>query len=81
MVTHKKFEIPKTFLSPEEAGDFWDTHSLADYESQTKTVEIDFQINKRTRCITVPDTIYRKLAHRANIKHQTVPQMLFDFVK
>jgi len=44
MVAHKKDPIPESFSSPESAGDFWDTHSLADYENKTKKVEIDFQI-------------------------------------
>jgi len=81
MLAHKKDKIPDSFQSMEEAGNFWDTHSLADYEKQTRTVEIDFQISQRTRYIAVPEKIYRKLALRANVKHKTVRQMLFDFAK
>ena len=43
MLKYKKDLIPESFILPEEAGNFWDTHSLADYEKQTKTVEIDFR--------------------------------------
>jgi hypothetical protein len=81
MVARKKDKLPENFQSLAEAGDFWDTHSLSDYENQTKTVEMDFQINQRTRYITVPEKVYLKLAQRANGKHQTVRQMPFDFAK
>lgn len=64
MAARRKDRIPAAFGSAEEAGDFWDTHSLADYENDTKTVEVDFEITKRTRQITVPETVYRKLARR-----------------
>lgn len=33
--------IPESFNSIEEAGEFWDTHSLADYWDQTREVEIE----------------------------------------
>jgi hypothetical protein len=81
MVARKKDEIPETFKTMEEAGAFWDTHSLSDYETQTKIVEMNFQITKRTRYITLPENIYRKLAQRASRKHWTVRKMLFDFAK
>lgn len=81
MVARKKDIIPESFQSPEEAGNFWDTHSIADYENQTSAVQFDFQINQRTRYITIPEKIYQKLARRASTKHQTVRQMLFDFAK
>ncbi len=81
MVARKKDEIPERFETIAEAGDFWDTHSLADYEDQTKKVEMDFQITKRTRYITVPEKIYQKLVQRANRKHRTLREMLLDIAK
>jgi hypothetical protein len=81
MVARKKDKIPDSFQSLIEAGEFWDTHSLADYKDATKIIEMDFQISRRTRYITVPENIYRKLVQRAQVKHQTVREMLFDFVK
>jgi hypothetical protein len=81
MVARKKEEIPEVFKTLEEAGSFWDTHSLSDYEGQTKKTEMDFQITKRTRYITIPDKIYQKLARRASREHRTVRKMLFDFAK
>jgi hypothetical protein len=81
MVARKRDEIPETFRTMEEAGAFWDTHSLADYEDQTRTVELDFAITRRTRYISVPEKIYKKLTRCAHRKNRTVREMLFDFAK
>lgn len=81
MVAHKKDLIPESFSSPETAGDFWDTHSLADYEDQTKKVEVDFQIIKRTRYISIPEEIYKRLSIQANRKHRSVRDMVLELAK
>ncbi len=38
---HKhKDPLPETFVSEEEAGDFWDEHSTADYEEYLEPVDM-----------------------------------------
>lgn len=81
MVARKKDEIPENFNSIEDAAQFWDTHSLADYHDQTKAIGMDFQITKRMRYIAVPENIYKKLAQKANQKHQTIRKMVYDLAK
>jgi cupin superfamily acireductone dioxygenase involved in methionine salvage len=81
MATRKKDQLPETFGSPEVAGEFWDTHSLADFEDQTKSVEIDFQITKRTRYISIPENIYKRLTVQANRKHRSVRELVFELAK
>ena len=39
--------IPENFASIEEAAEFWDTHSLADYWDQTHEVEIEVHAPRR----------------------------------
>lgn len=39
--------IPDNFDSIEEAAEFWDTHSLADYWDQTTEVEIEVKAPRR----------------------------------
>lgn len=38
-------EIP-AFKTYEEEANFWDTHSVTDFENQTKDVEIIFELDK-----------------------------------
>ena len=41
--------IPEAFATQEEAADFWDAHSLADYEELLAAAEgMAFEIKKRT---------------------------------
>ena len=39
--------IPQHFGSIEEAGEFWDTHDLADYEDLTEEVQLEIDIQQR----------------------------------
>ena len=38
--------LPEQFSSAEEAGEFWDTHSGADYEDYMKEVHFDVDLKK-----------------------------------
>ena len=41
----KKSKIPE-FKSIEEEAKFWDTHSITDFEDETKNVDIVFELDK-----------------------------------
>ena len=43
----KRDPMPPPDVTPEEIGEFWDTHSLADYWDETEEVEI--QVNLKSR--------------------------------
>ncbi|MDM8518787.1 UPF0175 family protein [Anaerolineales bacterium HSG6] len=43
----KKESIPEQFNNAEEAGEFWDTHSAADYWDEMDEIEVTFDIQKR----------------------------------
>ena len=55
--------LPEQFESVEEAADFWDTHSLADYWDQVHEVEIEVRARLRRR-VTLKSPS-RKLHRRA----------------
>ena len=39
--------MPPLDATPEEIGEFWDTHSLADYWDETH--EVEFEVNLKSR--------------------------------
>ncbi|MDE0685985.1 MAG: hypothetical protein OXI63_23920 [Candidatus Poribacteria bacterium] len=43
----KRDPMPPPDATPEEIGEFWDTHSLADYWDETQ--EVEFQVNLKSR--------------------------------
>ena len=45
--------MPPPEATPEEIGEFWDTHSLADYWDETH--EVEFQVNLKSRQDLSPD--------------------------
>jgi hypothetical protein len=47
MDANKIDPIPAHFHSAEEAGEFWDTHSAADYWDEMEEVEMEFDIQER----------------------------------
>ena len=51
----------------EEIGDFWDTHSLADYWDETREVEFNVRAVRRHR-ITIEPELYDKILNRSHIK-------------
>ncbi len=59
----------------EEMADFWDTHSLADYDDRTYEAEMTFDPSARRSVVNIePDLmtdIYR-LAHERRISMQTL---------
>jgi len=48
----------------EEIGEFWDTHSLADYWDQTHEVEFEVRAKRRRRVTLVPE-VYARLEAQA----------------
>ena len=49
----KRDPMPPPDSTPEEIGEFWDTHSLADYWDETH--EVEFQVNLKSRQNLSPD--------------------------
>ncbi len=50
--------------TPEEIGDFWDTHSLDDYWEHTHEVELEVRV-KRKRRITLDPELYTQVEAEA----------------
>jgi hypothetical protein len=57
--------IPESFNSIEEAGEFWDTHSLADYWDLTHEVEIEVALKRSKHVVTIEEGIAREVRKRA----------------
>ena len=53
-----KDPMPPPDATPEEIGEFWDTHSLADYWDETH--EVEFEVNLKSTQNPTPDTPAQK---------------------
>ena len=72
----RKDPIPEHFNSAEEAGEFWDTHSAADYLDEMEEEEMEFDIQKRTFLVPVDGRLYQFAKKRAEAEHCTVEQII-----
>ncbi|MBM3127782.1 MAG: hypothetical protein FJ009_04005 [Chloroflexi bacterium] len=59
--------IPKEFKTIEELQEFWDTHSVADYDDQFKDVHFDVDLRGRTNLVAVEPTLMQELVKRAHM--------------
>jgi hypothetical protein len=64
-VKKQRDPLPEQFNNLEAAVEFWDTHSLADYEESWKDVQCKIDIRRRTYQISLDSGIYQKLRRAA----------------
>lgn len=67
--------LPDQFQSLEEAGEFWDTHSSADYEEYMKTVQFEVDLKRSVREVRIADQVLReirKIARQQGITTETL---------
>ena len=71
----KRDPLPEEFNSLEEAGEFWDTHSSADYEDYMKEVHFDVELKRRAHDVRVTDDVLReirKIARQRGVATETL---------
>ncbi|RZN41342.1 MAG: hypothetical protein EF813_02730 [Methanosarcinales archaeon] len=72
----RKNDIPEHFSSAEVAGEFWDSHSAADYWDELEEEAMEFEIEKRTYLVPVNAQIYHLAEKQAEARHSTVEQII-----
>jgi hypothetical protein len=76
-ILHKRRDtIPEHFNSAEEAGEFWDSHSAAEYWDEMEEEEMEFDILKRTFLVPLDARIYQLAKKQAEAKHSTMEQLI-----
>jgi len=67
--------IPDEFESPQAAGEFWDTHSLADYWEETEEAHFEVDLQQRVYLIPVEKSLAEtvaKLARAQGLSSETL---------
>ncbi len=59
--------LPTEFKSVQDLQDFWDTHSVADYDDLLEDVQFDVDLRSRSNFIAVETTLMKELVKRAHI--------------
>ncbi|MBI5029162.1 MAG: hypothetical protein HZB51_01445 [Chloroflexi bacterium] len=58
--------IPQNFKSVEELQEFWDTHSIADYDDVFQDAHFDVDLRSRTNLVAVEPTLMQELVKRSH---------------
>lgn len=71
----KRDPLPEQFSSAEEAGEFWDTHSGADYEEYMREAHFEVDLKRSVKEVRIADQVLRevrKVARRQGIATETL---------
>lgn len=68
--------LPETFLTEEEAGAFWDTHSTMEYEEYLEPGEDEIDLRERIFEVPVEADVFQRLQQQARNSHQSVAKVL-----
>ncbi len=72
--------LPEEFSSEEEAGEFWDTHSLTDYEEFLEPVELDVDLTGRHFQIEIDRETFLALRTSAKKYCKPMKQLASDIL-
>lgn len=73
--------LPEEFKSLEEAAEFWDTHSITDYEEFLEPVEIDVDIQRRHFEIEVDEETFLALREVAQKERKPMKELASEILK
>jgi hypothetical protein len=73
--------LPDEFKSHEEAAEFWDTHSITDYEEFLEPAEIDVHIQRRHFEIEVDEETFLALREVAQKERKPMKELASEILK
>lgn len=68
--------LPDSFETEEQAGAFWDTHSMMDYKEYLEPSDDTIEISERVFEVQVAEDVFKKLQQEATSLHQSVPTVV-----
>jgi hypothetical protein len=80
--TNRKTDpLPEEFKSPDEAAEFWDTHSITDYEEFLEPATLETDIQRRHFEIEVDEESFLALRDTAKKQQKPVKQLASEILK
>jgi hypothetical protein len=67
--------VPEQFATIEAAGEFWDTHDLADYSDLTTEADVTFKLRRRRYLVALAPELAEQLAaeaHKRGLSSETL---------
>ena len=73
--------LPEEFASEDEAAEFWDTHSITDYESFIEPTNIELKLTRRHYEIEVDEESFPALRDSAKRQNKPMKHLASDILK
>ena len=73
--------LPDEFRSEEEAAEFWDKHSITDYEAFLAPVDFEADIKRRHFEIEVDEESFLALLQSAKKQHKPVKELASEILR
>lgn len=73
--------LPDRFATVEAFEDFWDTHSLAEYEDAWREVQFDVTLPARTLAVPLEPNVAREIKKRARKEGVPVNELVNRWLK
>jgi len=73
--------LPAEFSSEEEAGEFWDTHSITDYEEYLGFVEFKADIKRRHFQVELDEESFLDLRSYSRKQQKPAKQLVSEVIK
>jgi predicted DNA binding CopG/RHH family protein len=73
--------LPEEFASEDEAAEFWDTHSISDYEEFLEPADLEIAIKRRHFEIEVDEESFLALRETARRQRKPVRQLASEILK
>ena len=73
--------LPDSFESEEAAGEFWDTHSIPDYEEYLEATDDTIEITERIFQVQVAEDVFKRLQQQAASLHRPMPKIVDEILR
>lgn len=73
--------LPDSFETEEQAGEFWDNHSLMDYQEDLEATNDTIEITERVFQVRIAEDVFEKLREQAASLHQPVPKIVDEILR
>ena len=77
----RKDPLPDEFASIDEAIEFWDTHSTADYEEFMTEVNFEVNLKQRTHLIGIEGPVYERIRAIAKKKRVHADELVNRWIR
>ena len=81
MEKREREPIPRELKTFEEAGEFWDRHSAADYWDDTEEVALQVDIQEHRFVVLLEDTVYHVVEELAALRGVQPDTFVNEFLR